>query len=263
MELRDAVRLVRVNRLDDNAVQADGTQGTNQWSHDEIVDALREAQDEAAIRADLLRDEFTASICQIPVVANQELYPLHYSVYRVDQDCVTYSDTGRAMRLTDEQALREGRVDHAGYYDAYGWRPACFGGQWEKQTAARARHYFIKADARGKLYLRPFPICNEATYVDRDGNTQPLVMRLAVYRRPIWPLRAPTDRFEIDEKYHRRLIDFALGRLYEKNDSDASNQQLSDKYYTKFDKSFGDRDSARTDISRRDRERETVRPWGI
>lgn len=267
MDVREAVNIVRVRRLDDNAIQANGTRGTSLWSDDEIIAALSEAQNEAVIRADLLRDEFTASICSIPIVANQVLYPLHPSVYRVDKDCVTYGDTGRALQLTDEEAMRRGGPcsggEGGGYYDAYGWRPSAFGGHWDQAVESRSRFYLVKADARGRLYLRPWPIGNVATYTDTNGVDQPLTLNIAVYRKPIWPLRAPSDQFEINDKYHHRLIDFAIGRLLEKRDNDAGDPQGSANYFAKFDASFGARDSARTDTGRSERRRETVQPWGI
>lgn len=265
MNLREFRNLVRVSRLDDNAVQANGVEGTRQWSNAEIDEAAREAQNEAVQRANLLRDDMTPAVAQVAIVAGQSDYPLHPSVYGVDHDFVYLNDRGLSLRETTEEALSCGR--DGGYYDAYGYRPVApfnRSGAWRTATGSRPRLYYLRRAPRGRLYLRLYPIPAEATYVDPAGATQPLVLNLAAYRLPIWPLRVATDQFEIEDRYVRLLIDFVLGRLYEKNDSDANNQQLSQQYFARFDASFGTRDSARTIITRDvERRRETVRGHGF
>lgn len=258
MELREYRRIVRQHRLDDNATQADGTPGTRMWSDDEIDTTAREAQIEACERADLLMDAFTPSICQVAIVANQEFYDLHPSVYRVLD--ARYADTGQVLTPTEIDKLDDG--SEGGYVDAYGWRPGR-GGRWLTQVASRSRCFYVDFTARERAKLRPFPIGNVATYTDDNGDEQPLVLKLRVYRRPIWPLKSPTDQFEIHDRYCGDLVYWTLARLYEKRDSDAQNIALSEKYDRMFNEAFGEKPSYRTQTDRRERHRETIAPWGI
>lgn len=256
MILRDFIRRVRVARLDDNAVQADGSPGTRMWSDQEIIDAAKEAQDQAVIRARLLRDEYTPGVCVIPIVAGQAEYELHWSVY--DIDTVIYTDTGRELKRTEEDYLRDGSC----LSDGYGYEGPF--GTWQNRTQGRARHYLQKQTARERIRLRLYPIALEATHVDRVTNVDvPTTLSLSVYRLPIMPLRAPSDQFEIHDRHCIKLIDFALGRLYSKGDNDGGDPQMSEKCFKRFEESFGEMPSALTMTDRAHRTSSTVTPFGV
>jgi hypothetical protein len=252
VELREAVAAVR-ERLDDDAVQADGTPGPNAWSDPELIGFFREAQREACERARLIYDDTTPSITQLAVVAAQKVYLLHWSIFDVHR--ASYNDAGESLTPTTEEAL-----DRCAWADDYGLRRI---GRWRNRTESKARQFYLTYTPQQKIKLTTYPIPQQITYFDQSGVEHPLLLQLAVYRYPTWPLMRINDRFEIAAKHHERLIDWVLFRAYMKRDTDFYSPAKAMDAQSEFTRSFGPRNTA--DQLRREFQREPaqVRGHGI
>jgi hypothetical protein len=255
MNLGQLIALARA-RLDDVSVQADGTPGPTLWSDGELTGFLNEAVREASERALLIRDEFTDEVTLLPITANQQVYPLHESVFKVDH--VMYDDTGMVLQPSSEYELDDGMRMTAGYegqglsgYGAYTW--------WRNVKQNRARYFIVETLPTELLQLRLVPIPMEDTHPDPDGNTVPTQVRLCVYRYPLAVMVNDDDVPEIHPRHHERLIDWVAKRAFERRDRDTYDPAKSADAENAFVASFGQRFNANQQRKRRERRKDVAR----
>lgn len=251
MDVREALIVARA-RLDNDAVQYDGSPASRLWKDPELIAFLREAQREAAYRAKLIYDE-SSTFTTIPIVAAQNAYPLHWSIFEVRR--VAYNDNQVPLCLTTIE-----RLDNGTFTDDYGWRRL---GRWRTRTESRAREFYLTYTPRQQIQLTTFPIPQQTTYVDDGGTDQPLSLKLGVYRHPIWPVQRESDRLEIADRWHERLIDWVLYRCYSKRDSDTYSPEKAQDNLSSFAASFGPRDTADQDRRKFENAPAQTRGWGM
>lgn len=170
-----------------------------------IIQWLAEAEHEACIRARLIHDVSTPSVCRINVIAPSSTYNLHPSILDITRAAFTAtgSTTSTVLYLTDtiEQDRR--------FPD---WR-----------TTIDTPRQAIQTDTQLRLCCIP----------GNDG-----VIALEAYRLP---LSDPDDSWEpeIASIHHRHLIQWALYRCYNRPDTDVADQRKADIAISEFTRVFG------------------------
>lgn len=182
------------------------------WEPDWLPGWFSEAQDEAAVRARLLLDDYTPALCEIPVVADNASYQLHGKVHEIAHLSMQPATGGRPQEL--DLVTRE-KLDRI----APDWRNLPAGSPcWAIQTDTRLR-------------LVPTPAIAG-------------MLRLEAYRLPLKALSLDTDKPEIHEAHHLHLVQWVLYRAFGKPDSDAHDPQRSEKALDEFERYFGLRPDA-------------------
>ncbi len=169
---------------------------------------LNEAVAEAAIRGRLLHESADPAICQISVVADTAVYPLHASLYELDH--VAFRPAGDTLRRPVKQTSQE-------WLDAnvQDWR-----------DATGDPEYLIQADTTVRLIPRP----------DRDG-----ALLLEGYRTPKVPMVDPTDVPEINGIHHIYLLEWSQFRHFSILDSEMYDPARAATYEAAFSAYFGER----------------------
>ncbi len=177
------------------------------WQRDWLAMWFSEAQDEAAVRARLLLDDFTESVTQIEVTADVDAYKLHPKVYEIVR--LGFKPAGDERTTGIDLVTRE-RLDR----DYSDWRTRPAGDvRWAMQTDTRLR-------------LGPVP--------SRDG-----VLHMEVYRLPLKPLVNDGDKPEIHEAHHHQLVQWVLYRAFSRPDADTHDPGRAEKAYAEFERYFG------------------------
>lgn len=192
-------------------IEADDLLEPYLWPSDWVAGWFSEAQDEAALRARLLLDDYTTAVTQIAVVAGVASYPLHPKLYEIAViDFVPEVGYVQPVYLTSRERLDRERS---------GWRyePA--------DTPTNA----IQTDTR----LRLVPVPSAAG-----------TLRLEGYRLPFKPLVNDNDKPEINDAHHIHLMDWVLYRAFGKPDADAHDPQRSKEALDRFEAYFGLRPDA-------------------
>ena len=176
------------------------------WEDEWIAAWLTEAQDQAAMRARLLLDDYTPAVTQIAVTAGVDLYPLHPKLYEIAViDFVPVTGYVQPVYLTSREKLDR---------DRNGWR----------NEPAGVPCSAIQTDTR--LRLVPVPSVNGT-------------LRLEAYRLPLKPLANDTDKPEIHEAHHRHLVHWALHRAFTKPDSETIDPTRAAAAEAAFTRYFG------------------------
>lgn len=239
MTIVDLIALCRA-RLDDVAVQSDGTPAATLWADQELIGFINEAQREACERAKLLRDEVTDSLTLLPIVANQAEYDVDPSVFWIDS--ARYEDTGRPIHFTSREELQ---------------REGC---HWTTYSRARAYRMILIPLPTEQLRLRFFPVPTEDTHLDTDGVTEvPTQIRLVVYRYPLTSITSTSSTLEIHSRHHERLVDWVCFRAFSRRDRDTYDPAKASDAETAFIASFGIRPTAEQQRQQRERRDETAR----
>lgn len=182
------------------------------FSDDSIIQWLNEAQDEACIRALLLKDWATVDVVQIQVTANLSMYTPHPSVINITRATfVPVTGDKQVLLNTDEYELDRIKPE---------WR-----------DTVEPPKYIIHHDTQIRLACEP----------DTNG-----VLHLEVNRLPLAPMTGDADSPEIAAMHHRHLVLWALHRAFSIPDSetvDANRAMLSDAAFTRV---FGNRPDANT-----------------
>lgn len=225
MEARTAAQLEQMTRerLDDHGSTRP------RWTSVEIRRALSEAEREACMRADLIRDTVTDKIVRNAVEAGRSTVLLAPSVYKVE-GAYRESD-GIAVTEVDEETLR------------------LMDPRWREQTGTRMEHFITQALPSERLQLRLFPI---------PGVDDTLV--LDVRRLPRYELEGDDDEPEIAPRHHDALVDFAVYRCFSKRDPDTYDPARATDALALFTANFGERPDASLQRKRRERERDTITP---
>ena len=173
---------------------------------EDVTDWLNEAQNEACIRARLIREDELEAVCRITLAAGQHTYPLHPKVYELISVRLkpANGDRPRDLRLVSREWLDAERPC---------WRdddrPACYAIQ--NDTSLR----IVGATAPGDELL------------------------LECYRLPMRALSLDTQRPEIHEAHHAHLVQWALHRAFSIPDAEMFDAQRAEKAEREFSSYFG------------------------
>jgi len=173
---------------------------------------LNEAETEACIRANLIHDDTTSSVCSIAVTAGVRNYALHASVIDITRASFTPtgSTTESILYLTDRVEMDRSYPD---------WR-----------TLVDIPRQAIQTDT--KLTLGCIP--------STDGT-----LAIECYRLPLVNIEDQTgDVPEIGRIHHRHLIQWALHRCYSRPDTEMFDHNKSATALAEFTRVFGLRPDA-------------------
>jgi hypothetical protein len=177
---------------------------------------LNEAEEEAAIRARLLREVANPELCEIEVTAGINAYPLHAAVAWITRAVFipedgTEADDGICLDLVDEVEMDRLRPR---------WRT----------TSEHPRHLMV-FDTSVQLGCLPAS----------DGT-----LKLEVYRVPLDKIEERTSESpEIARHHHRFLVHWALHKAYNRPDSQVYDPQRSALELERFERQFGLRPDAK------------------
>lgn len=202
MTLADLIRRFRVLSLD-NATPPF-------WADEDITDWLNEAQNEACIRARLIREDELESVCSIPLTPGTHTYALNPLVYEIISMWIKpASGRKRPVTLRSREWL-DRRLP-----------------EWRECT--RPAEIAIQDDTTVRI-----------VGAVEAGDT----LELECYRLPRRPMANDTDKPEIHEAHHLHLVQWALHRAFSIPDADAHDPQRSKQALDEFERYFGLRPDA-------------------
>lgn len=190
-----------------NYKNTDGRQLDAGWSRNLIANYIDEAEYEACERSNIIFDKDTTSVCQIPVVAGQSVYPLHSSIVGI-----SYIKFIPAIGSQFDVLVRE-KVEFSQISPI--WRTVGF-------------------SVNKCVFVHDSEIEN-AGIADTAGT-----LHLEVYRSPL-ANASVSGQFEIPEKYHAKLIDWVKYKAFSNPDVDIYDVKKSYVFYGQFQRSFGKR----------------------
>jgi hypothetical protein len=192
-------------------IEADDLANPPLWRDEWIIDWFAEAQDEAAVRARLLLDDYSASVTKIAVAPGIASYPLHPKVYEIAAlDFVPNVGVVENLRLVSREYLDR---------TTPGWR----------DFPSEMPSFAIQTDTR----LRLVPVPSVAG-----------TLRMEAYRLPLKAMASDNDKPEIHEAHHIHLVHWVLYRAFGRPDADAQNPQKSKEALEDFESYFGLRPDA-------------------
>lgn len=186
------------------------------WKPEEVRRYAQESIADAAERGEPIEDDTTPEVCKITVKADKAAYDLHPSVLRVVR--AKLDSLQLPLELRDRHELDR----HHPTWDSTSGTP------------------WAAIDQTTKIRLVWIPKADD-------------VLRLIVKRLPICEITDPEQEPEIHRRFHYRLLDGMLARAYMKRDTETYNPKKSAEHEAKFTVSFGERPSAETIRSRRER----------
>lgn len=202
MNLGEAERLWRRSSTDTVAAKY-------LWSREDFAGWYSEAEVEAAVRANLIFDDWS-SLTELSLVAGERRIAIDPSIHEI-----------RKLWLIDSA----GRISYADQVT----RPEldCIDPRWRERTASPRR--FIQDD--------------KSITFDRLADAAYQV-RMEVFRGPLKPMRNADDRPEIAAEHHRHLLEWVDYRAYSIPDADTENGGKSAAAFVAFEARFGRRPEA-------------------
>ena len=197
MNLEDLIRRFRVLSLD-NATPPF-------WADEDITDWLNEAQNEACIRARLIREDELESVCRIPLTPGAHTYALNPLAYEIISLWIKPA-SGRKRPVTLRS--REWLNHHLP--------------EWRECT--RPAEIAIQDDTTVRI-----------VGVVEAGDT----LELECYRLPLRPMANDTDKPEIHRAHHQHLIDWALHRAFSIPDTEVFDPARASSAEAAFTRYFG------------------------
>jgi hypothetical protein len=182
------------------------------FADESVIQWLNEAQEEACVRALLLKDWATPAVCSIAVLADVSAYQLHESVINITR--AEFTATGE----TDGTLLWQ-----ADEYELDRMEPG-----WRKLSATPTA--FIHHDTALRIGCQP------------PAGT----LALEVNRLPLWPMENDSDTPEIAAIHHRHLVLWALHRAFSIPDSETVDANRAALAELQFTRAFGHRPDANT-----------------
>lgn len=185
----------------------------------EVKTWLNEAQREAAIRARLLRDDYTPEVCKIALTPGTQVYPLHPKLYEIAGLRIKpLVGSPRAICLKSPEWLDKYLPE---------WRDLTYPSEYAIQYETRIRIV-------GKI------VAGDELEID-------------CYRLPLDDMHGNGDEPEIHEASHLHLVDWALYRFYGLPDAEVLDKDKERKALDDFEQVFGLRpDSDMRRITRED-----------
>lgn len=205
--------------------QADDAEGALHVSDKDALRFLAEAEEEAAIRAHLLR-ETGGPLSTFPIAAGQHTVGLDPSIYWVEHAVFQAAAGGRPRSL--EPTGMDWLWDQC---------------DWQGRQGKPER--FVHNDRAVRLWPQP-------------GSSGTLT--LTVRRTPASPIEDLDDEPEIPVEHHRDLAYWLLYRTYNSKDSELHDEARARDALAHFVARFGERNSADVMRRHRDRRRVTTRP---
>lgn len=180
------------------------------WSTVELKEYINRAVVESCLRADLIIDSETPSICMLDIIAGTASYLISPKIL----------DINRLVYGAGKNVLY--RIGHRNLdRREKGW----------EQNTGEPTSYMLDMQQR-KIFFNFIPEADATVY-------------LTVSRLPILVLSADDDMPEIPEQYHYDLVYWVKKLAYEKRDSEANNLDLSRFSEESFERVFGLRPEAR------------------
>lgn len=177
-----------------------------------VTGFLNEAEEEAALRANLLHESSDPSVCEINVVAGTSTYPLHASVFAVTYATWTPSGSTERIELTLIDRIEADRT---------------MGSDW--RTRSKDPSSLIIEDTRLRLTCIPL----------RAG-----LLRIECYRAPLTQMIGSDDTPKINRAHHRHLVQWALHRGFSIPDKEVFDPGRAEIAEAKFTRQFGIRPDA-------------------
>lgn len=175
-----------------------------------FLDFLNEAESEACIRAELLRDKSSA-FCTIAVTSGTAVYDLDATIFSIPHASIT--NTGG--QVTGLVSTNDWYLDGILQTD---WR-----------NESDIPRWFIYRDSTIELVPKP-----------NDDFT----LNLDCYRTPLAKMVLDADSPEINGAYHRYLLYWVMHRAYSIPDEDIYNPKKAEQNESDFTKVFGYRPTA-------------------
>lgn len=183
------------------------------FGDDDITLWLNEAEEEAALRANLLFEATDPTICTIPVTAEQTTYALDERVFMVMRASFVAEDS-------DDVCVLDVR------------------GRLTADLARRSRR--TETD-------KPRAVLVDDTTLELDCPPESAgVLSIEVYRAPLEAMVKDTDSPEIGRVNHRFLTKWAEYRAYCRPDTETFDQQRAERALAAFTAHFGIRPDAST-----------------
>lgn len=175
----------------------------------DVLAWLNEAEDEAAIRARLLKEVSNAALCEIAVTAAANVYALHEAVVWVTRAFFiptgSTAANGILLSIVDAEEMDRQRSD---------WR-----------TTTEPPAFVVVNDTWLQLGCLP----------DTGG-----LLKLEVYRVPLNKIQDRTSESpEINRAHHRHLVQWALHKCYSRPDSELYNPGRGAAALENFERIFG------------------------
>lgn len=186
---------------------------------------LTEAEDEACVRALLLRDDSSA-LTRIQLASGTRRYKLDPRIIKVES---------ARLRWPDAASARLCELDIGNLHDFQ---------DDGRLNGSRPRLVYID---RERLICEPLP--NSAGRIE-----------LTVYRRPLFAIENGSDEPEIAPQHHLQLLEWCKFRSYSTKDSEAEDPKRAAIAEAAFERAFGPRPSAWASRHRRENRRRTTRP---
>lgn len=180
------------------------------FSPEQVTAWLNEAEEEAALRANLLHESELEAICQIPVVAGTTVYAFDDRLFNITYMDFTATGSDETTEQTITDRIEEDRLDRT----------------WRSRTEASNR--IIVEDTRLRF-----------TWIPVAG-----LLRLEGYRAPLEKMAEPDDTPEINRAHHTHLVQWALHRAFSIPDSETIDPTRADKAEKAFTRQFGIRPDA-------------------
>lgn len=197
------------------------------WSSEIIRRALSEAEREACLRANLLRDQFTEKLVRHAVEPGRSTVLLHPCIYAVE-GVIRESDS-EFVQPMDEETLR------------------LMDPRWRTREGSVIEHYLVQALPSERIQLRLHPTPTVADTIVLD-----------VRRLPRDEMEADDDEPEIAPRHHDHLVDWAVYRCASMRDADMYDPKRADEALAMFTANFGERDTANVQRKKRERGRDTI-----
>ena len=217
MTLEDLIRRFRVLSLDNVTPPF--------WADEDVVDWLNEAQNEACIRARLIREDELAAVCSIALTPGTHTYALSPLVYEIISMWVKpVSGRKRPVTLRSREWLNHHLPE---------WR-----------ECTRPAEIAIQDDTTVRM-----------VGAVEAGDT----LELECYRLPLRPMANDTDKPEIHTMHHGRLVQWALHRAFGVPDADsfdADRSALAEQAFTRYFGRLPDSDARR--VTREDQPHHNV-----
>lgn len=183
------------------------------WPDEDVIAWLDEAQQEACIRASLVKETENPALCQIAAVAGQGGYTLHPKVLHVTHAYLTLPGDSRDYTLKVVTRDFLNRMES-------GWRSSPPG----------MPRFLVNDPGQRGVTLVPTP-------------TMEGMVQMEVTRLPMDSIEN-TDTPEIPEPHHRHLVNWALFKAFSKPDAETIDPNRAALAESRFNAYFGLRKDA-------------------
>ena len=180
-------------------------------SDEDVTLWLNEAEEEAALRANLIHDSSTTAVCTIAVTAAVSVYPLHEAVFSITNAYFTATGSTDVLTLDLTDRIEQDRLSSD-------WR-----------TRSELPSSLIVEDTKVRLTCLP---------------SVAGTLAIECYRAPLNKIASLAASPEIGRAHHRHLVQWALHRCYSRPDAQIHDPDMAAKAEAEFTRVFGLRPDA-------------------